>query len=84
MVLEDISMQLSQSEWNMNALQKKVEIVNNGQLNRKKVEATFRAKAQALNSRILYWAATMTSVCVTLGVVQMRYMKWFFVSKKVV
>merc|ERR1712179_465249 len=70
--IESINLQLTQSEWSMQQLQKKVQLVNAGQMTRQKVETTFRAKAQALNKRILYWASTVVSVCITLGVVQMK------------
>jgi len=50
---------------------------------RKSVERMFRDESESVANRVSIWAAITMIVCVGLAVVQMKYMRWFFISKKI-
>jgi len=54
------------------------------QRNGRQAEKVFRQKSENLNKRVMCWSYGTLLVMVAIGLVQFKYMTWFFMAKKIV
>lgn len=47
-------------------------------------EENFRMISEDTNSNVLWWALAQTLIFISVGIFQMKYLKDFFIAKKVV
>ena len=69
--------------WAKNLLMKTEEVQKNLNL-RRQAEKVFRQKSENLNKRVMCWSYGTLLVMVAIGLVQFKYMTWFFMAKKIV
>ena len=69
--------------WAKNVLMKTEEVQKNLDL-RRQAEKVFRQKSESLNKRVMYWSYGTLFAMMAIGLVQFKYMTWFFMAKKIV
>ena len=69
--------------WAKNLLIKTEEVANVMNL-RREAEKVFRQKSENLNKRVMFWSYGTLLGIVLIGLVQFKYMTWFFLQKKIV